>query len=109
MTGWCYRIVKYDSLADEHTGLNNHGVEDIRYEICEVFHDNGRIFGFSDACAYGDTLKDIKDLYKQMAEAFEHPVIEYRNGNFYEGKKRLKKGEFPTCKKTRRHKYGNGN
>ena len=91
---WCYRIIKYDALAD--VVQKGKRVKDIRYEICEMFYDEKTksVYAFSAADLYDDTLERLKKSYRVISEAFKHPVIEYRGGNFYEGKKKLKKGKI---------------
>lgn len=72
---WNYRIIKHEE--------NN----EFYYMIHEVFYNNK---GKSDSwtkegiAPFGETLFMLKKDYKQMAEAFSHPVLEIKKNKLVE-------------------------
>jgi hypothetical protein len=64
------------------------------YELCEVFHEDKKILGFGEVFLNFETLEDLQESYKSMAEAFDHPIIEYRDEKFYENGEELEQGKL---------------
>ena len=89
MTGWCYRVIKYLKGKDEKFE------GELVYELCELFHEDGKVLGFGEIFLNYETPEELKESYKTMAEAFDHPVIEYKeDGKFYENGEELEKGDL---------------
>jgi hypothetical protein len=82
MSEWCYAVIKTKKEGQ------------VNYELCELHYREGKILAHGEVFTNFDRLKELKDSYKAMAEAFEHPVIEFRGGNYYQGKKKLPIGSW---------------